>query len=44
MKEDEDLDEVIKLLEKENGLTVVSLTESHDSTGDSEEKTEVKTP
>jgi hypothetical protein len=43
MKEDEDLGEAIKLLKKENELTVKSLTESHDSTGDSEEKAEGKT-
>jgi hypothetical protein len=43
MKEDEVFGEAIELLEKENGLTVKSLTESHDSTGDSEEKAEGKT-
>jgi Aspartyl protease len=44
MKEDEVLSEATKLLEKKNGLTVKSLTESLDNAGDSEEKAEGKTP
>jgi hypothetical protein len=44
MKEDEVLSEATELLEKENRLTVKSLTESLDSAGDSKEKAEGKTP
>jgi Aspartyl protease len=44
MKEDEVIGKAIELLEKKNKLTIKSLTESHDSAEDSEEKTEGKTP